>query len=330
MKGIHACPAPSDDFNRRADWYDIFAPYGWVPVRQQGAVTYWRRRIWEGTAGELLAVLEKPPAVAPRAWPDTPQALRNVLRRLTPNLSATGIEVTSRRKPGGMRRRLITLRMAAQADATTEERGGDDRDDRDAKIHAYSVNAKNRVVKTAPYQEKKTALENTSANYRPDRPDRPTTRHGKGSQRDGSWCPTVPPTPIGRLGTSMCRGECGTIGTVGTVFCRCIRSAKKCPASPQQASKGCNKGKQTCQANIAAVQDVVTSHQTWRCAALNAWGISTNSSGQAISARSVALADMGTISALQRHRGLLRNFVSPARRQSHYPQHHLRCAPSVS
>lgn len=34
---------PGDDFNRRAAWHPILEPYGWVPVRHQGEVTYWRR-----------------------------------------------------------------------------------------------------------------------------------------------------------------------------------------------------------------------------------------------------------------------------------------------
>jgi hypothetical protein len=34
---------PGDDFNRRADWASILQPHGWVPLRQRGVVTYWRR-----------------------------------------------------------------------------------------------------------------------------------------------------------------------------------------------------------------------------------------------------------------------------------------------
>lgn len=34
---------PGDDFNRRADWASIIQPHGWVPIRQRGEVTYWRR-----------------------------------------------------------------------------------------------------------------------------------------------------------------------------------------------------------------------------------------------------------------------------------------------
>jgi len=34
---------PGDAFNRRADWASLLQPHGWVAVRQQGEVTYWRR-----------------------------------------------------------------------------------------------------------------------------------------------------------------------------------------------------------------------------------------------------------------------------------------------
>jgi hypothetical protein len=34
---------PGDGFNQRADWGRILQPYGWVPVRQRGDVTHWRR-----------------------------------------------------------------------------------------------------------------------------------------------------------------------------------------------------------------------------------------------------------------------------------------------
>ncbi len=34
---------PGDDFNLRADWVSILQPHGWVPVRQRGEVTCWRR-----------------------------------------------------------------------------------------------------------------------------------------------------------------------------------------------------------------------------------------------------------------------------------------------
>jgi len=34
---------PGDDFNRRADWTSVLQPHGWVPLRQRGDVTHWRR-----------------------------------------------------------------------------------------------------------------------------------------------------------------------------------------------------------------------------------------------------------------------------------------------
>jgi hypothetical protein len=47
---------PGDDFNRRADWEEILKPYGWVPVRRLGSVTFWRRpgkdgSCWSATTG---------------------------------------------------------------------------------------------------------------------------------------------------------------------------------------------------------------------------------------------------------------------------------------
>lgn len=34
---------PGDDFNRRADWFNILEPHGWMPIRQRGDITDWRR-----------------------------------------------------------------------------------------------------------------------------------------------------------------------------------------------------------------------------------------------------------------------------------------------
>lgn len=34
---------PGDDFNRHADWPSLLQSHGWVPVRQRGEVTFWRR-----------------------------------------------------------------------------------------------------------------------------------------------------------------------------------------------------------------------------------------------------------------------------------------------
>lgn len=70
------------------------------------------REEFSGTASELLATLEK--AVEEKiqkqhSWPRSPRAFSNVLRRLAPNLRASGIDIGFRRD-GRDRRRLITIR----------------------------------------------------------------------------------------------------------------------------------------------------------------------------------------------------------------------------
>ncbi|MFN0132731.1 MAG: hypothetical protein ACKVW3_09420 [Phycisphaerales bacterium] len=73
-------------------------------------------RVWAGTAGELLAALEK--YVAERArkdkrWPTNPKAMASALRRLAPNLRALGIAVSlPERGTGHTKRRIITLEYA--------------------------------------------------------------------------------------------------------------------------------------------------------------------------------------------------------------------------
>src|SRR5262249_26289805 len=34
---------PGDAFNRCADWASLLQPHGWVPLRQRGDMTHWRR-----------------------------------------------------------------------------------------------------------------------------------------------------------------------------------------------------------------------------------------------------------------------------------------------
>jgi len=67
---------------------------------------------WEGTAAELLAELTSRGGEESRrqkGWPAGAQSLSNALRRLAPSLRAVGVDVSFRREPGGVRRRLVTL-----------------------------------------------------------------------------------------------------------------------------------------------------------------------------------------------------------------------------
>ena len=72
-------------------------------------------KAWEGTASELLVDLDltaEEHAKRQRAWPSSPQALSNALRRIAPSLRSAGFSVDFGRTPGTNSRRLITLRKA--------------------------------------------------------------------------------------------------------------------------------------------------------------------------------------------------------------------------
>lgn len=69
---------------------------------------------WEGTAAQLLDRLTdeaEDGLTRSRAWPKSPRSLTNVLRRLAPNLRATGIDITFYRE-ARTRRRLIAIEKA--------------------------------------------------------------------------------------------------------------------------------------------------------------------------------------------------------------------------
>jgi hypothetical protein len=76
---------------------------------------------WQGTAGELLALIAPDPA--PRSWPGSPRALAGVLRRLAPALRADGTAIDFERASDVTRRRLITL-GPAEPSAPSEPTGG--------------------------------------------------------------------------------------------------------------------------------------------------------------------------------------------------------------
>jgi hypothetical protein len=75
---------------------------------------------WTGTAAELLDELNRIADEAARkakSWPPTPRAFGSILRRLTPNLRAVGVEITFQDKRElGTRRRQIEIQKKAVPD----------------------------------------------------------------------------------------------------------------------------------------------------------------------------------------------------------------------
>lgn len=69
------------------------------------------RSDWEGTATELLKVLNGNGATPSADWPSSPEAMANQLRRVSPALRTVGVDVRFHR---GGRRRLITLTKQAR------------------------------------------------------------------------------------------------------------------------------------------------------------------------------------------------------------------------
>ncbi len=73
------------------------------------------QRQWSGMASELLAELEDRHADERtrkrRDWPKTPRGVSAALRRLAPNLRATGVAVTFGCEPGGFGVRLSGSRF---------------------------------------------------------------------------------------------------------------------------------------------------------------------------------------------------------------------------
>lgn len=72
--------------------------------------------IFEGTATELLQRLSSNIDTSTshsRSWPESGWKVSSILRRLAPNLSAMGIEVTFQRSPDHKRERIIKIRNAA-------------------------------------------------------------------------------------------------------------------------------------------------------------------------------------------------------------------------
>ena len=72
------------------------------------------RTEWDGTASELLKDLElhvDEKVQNQKSWPKSPRGLSDQLKRLAPNLRATGVEVEFTREPSRRRRRLIHFRL---------------------------------------------------------------------------------------------------------------------------------------------------------------------------------------------------------------------------
>lgn len=81
---------------------------------------HWAGDVWLSSAGELLAELTNlvrasvgndRPAQVPAKWPTVPRALSVALRRLAPNLAATGVLVEVDQKEG-VRKRLVRVTVA--------------------------------------------------------------------------------------------------------------------------------------------------------------------------------------------------------------------------
>ncbi len=74
-------------------------------------------QVWQGTATHLLTVLT--PFLEGLPAPERPrsaQTLAKTLQRLEPNLSKAGLQITSHRKAGGNRDRLITVERVVHDD----------------------------------------------------------------------------------------------------------------------------------------------------------------------------------------------------------------------
>lgn len=72
---------------------------------------------WQGTAGELLERLNLAVPTKPRSWPQSPRALTNVIRRLTPALRRVGCRITFERSREG---RLVVIESSAEAAQTVD------------------------------------------------------------------------------------------------------------------------------------------------------------------------------------------------------------------
>jgi putative DNA primase/helicase len=87
------------------------------PVAQAVLKFMEQQRCWEGTATQLLAVLQPYlEGLSRQECPRSGQILSNDLRRLEPHLSQAGVHITFHRKAGGKRDRLMTLERVVPHD----------------------------------------------------------------------------------------------------------------------------------------------------------------------------------------------------------------------
>ena len=76
------------------------------------------KKVWQGTATELLErlnLMSDDRTQRQWAWPKSPQAVSNALRRLTPNLREAGIDVIHRQTSGTRSIKSITIRKAGES-----------------------------------------------------------------------------------------------------------------------------------------------------------------------------------------------------------------------
>lgn len=79
---------------------------------------------WEGTATDLLrslALLVGDQVTKQKGWPTSARALSNALRRLRPNLRATGIEIGFDRETSQSRRRIISITVIGGTNPSAKE-----------------------------------------------------------------------------------------------------------------------------------------------------------------------------------------------------------------
>jgi hypothetical protein len=83
-----------------------------------------KRGPWNGTATELLSELANEQlndlTGVLRAYPKTPRALSQALRRLTPSLAQVGVQITFSKTPGANSERIITIAHCDVGDAATQ------------------------------------------------------------------------------------------------------------------------------------------------------------------------------------------------------------------
>jgi hypothetical protein len=114
-------------------------------------------RTWEGTATDLLSVLEAKAADADKrlkTWPKNARTLAGTLKRLAPNLRQAGIDVRQWKQTDKSRRRMITLaRMEPRSSVRTVRTvrsGSFASDDRPGSVRPASATECEKTGETPP------------------------------------------------------------------------------------------------------------------------------------------------------------------------------------